>query len=121
VSTTTPPQFVYLTNIGTGALAIASITASGDFTGVNNCGSTLAVGATCAIAVSFTPSATGARTGTLTIVDDASGGSHNVSLTGNGQAAPTSTTGTPAGSYTVGVSGTVSTLSHFTGVILVVQ
>jgi hypothetical protein len=121
MSTTTPPQFVYLTNIGTGALAIASITASGDFTGVNNCGSTLAVGATCAIAVSFTPSATGARTGTLAIVDDASGSPHNVALTGNGQAAPTSTTGTPAGSYTVGVSGTVGTLSHFTGVIVVVQ
>src|SRR5207253_692527 len=53
VSTTTPPQFAYLTNIGTGALAITSISVSGDFTAVNNCGSTLAVGANCAVAVSF--------------------------------------------------------------------
>jgi len=121
VSTTTPPQFVYITNIGTGALAIANISASGDFTGVNNCGSTLGVGATCAIAVSFTPSAAGSRTGTLAIVDDASGSPHQVALTGSGQAAPTSTNGTPAGSYTIGVSGTVGTLAHFAGVIVTVQ
>ena len=121
VATTTPPQFVYLTNIGTGALAIASITLSGDFTGVNNCGSTLAIGANCAIAVSFTPSATGARTGTLSVIDDASDSPHTVSLTGTGQSAPSSTGGTPAGSYTIGVSGAVGTLSHFVGVILNVQ
>jgi hypothetical protein len=121
VSTTTPPQFAYLTNIGTGPLAILSIAASGDFSGVNNCGSTLAVGGSCAVAVSFTPNATGSRTGTLAIVDDASGSPHTVSLVGSGQAAPTSTTGTPAGGYTVGVSGTVGTLVHFTSVILTVQ
>jgi hypothetical protein len=121
LSTTTPPQFVYLTNIGTGALSIASITTSGDFTGTNNCGTSLSVGGSCAIAVSFSPTVAGARTGTLSIVDDASGAPHNVSLTGNGQAAPTSTTGTPAGSYTIGVSGTVNTLVHFGNVILTVQ
>jgi hypothetical protein len=121
VSTTTPPQFAYLTNIGTGALAIASITVSGDFSAVNNCGSTLAIGASCAVAVSFSPTLAGSRTGTLSIVDDAPGGPHLVSLTGSGQAPPTSTGGTPAGSYTVGVSGTVGTLVHFAGVILTVQ
>ena len=121
VSTTTPPQFVFLTNIGTGALAIASITVSGDFTAVNNCGTTLAVGANCAIAVSFTPTVAGARTGTLSVVDDAADSPHSVSLTGTGQAAPSSTGGTPAGSYTVGVTGSVGTLSHFVGVIVNVQ
>jgi subtilase family protein/HYDIN/CFA65/VesB family protein len=121
ISTTTPPQFAFVTNIGTGDLAIASITTSGDFTGVNNCGTTLGIGATCAIAVSFTPTVAGSRTGTLSIVDDASGAPHLVSLAGSGQAAPTSTTGTPAGSYTIGVSGTVGTLVHFGGVILTVQ
>jgi hypothetical protein len=121
VSTTTPPQFVYVTNIGTGALAIVSITTSGDFSGVNNCGSSLAVGASCAVAVSFTPAAAGSRTGSLAILDDAPGSPHLVSLTGTGQAAPTSTTGTPAGAYTIGVSGTVGTLVHFAGVIVTVQ
>jgi hypothetical protein len=121
VSTTTPPQFAYLTNIGTGALALVSFTASGDFTAVNNCGSTLAIGATCAVAVSFSPTLAGSRTGTLSIVDDAPGSPHQISLLGTGQAPPTSTGGTPAGSYTVGVTGTVGTLVHFTGVILTVQ
>jgi hypothetical protein len=121
ISTTSPPQFVFLTNIGTGALAIATISSSGDFTAVSNCGSTVAVGASCAIAVTFTPTASGARTGTIGLVDDASGSPHVVTLTGTGQSAPSSTGGTPAGSYAIGVSGAVGTLSHFGNVILTVQ
>ena len=121
ISTTSPPQFVFLTNIGTGALAVANISSSGDFTAVSNCGTAVAVGASCAIAVTFTPSGTGARTGSISVVDDASGSPHTVSLTGTGQAAPSSTGGTPAGSYAIGVSGAVGTLSHFGSVILTVQ
>jgi hypothetical protein len=121
VSTTAPPQFVYLTNIGTGALSIANISTSGDFSAVNNCGTTLGIGASCAIAVSFTPTAAGTRTSTLSIVDDVAGSPHQVALTGTGQTAPTSTTGTPAGAYTIGVSGTVGTLVHFANVIITVQ
>src|SRR5262249_36224520 len=113
LSTTSPPQFVSLTNIGTGALAVSSITVSGDFATVNNCGSTVAVGASCQIAVTFNPTAAGARTGSLSVLDDASGSPHTVSLSGTGQTAPSSTGGTPAGSYTIGISGTVGTLSHF--------
>ena len=121
LSTTSPPQFVFLTNIGTGALAITNISSSGDFTAVSNCGTTVAVGASCGIAIPFTPSATGARTGSIAVTDDASGSPHTVSLTGTGQSAPSSTGGTPAGSYAIGVSGAVGTLSHFGNVILTVQ
>ena len=121
IATTSPPQFVFLTNIGTGALALTSITTSGDFTGVNNCGTTVAVGASCGIAITFTPSAVGARTGSISVVDDATGSPHTVTLSGTGQTAPASTGGTPAGSYTIGISGTVGTLSHFGSVILTVQ
>jgi len=121
IATTSPPQFVALTNIGTGALAVSSITVSGDFTAVNNCGSTVAIGASCAIAVTFTPTAAGTRSGTLSVVDDAAGSPHTVTLSGTGQTAPSSTGGTPAGSYTIGVSGAVGTLTHFGTVILTVQ
>jgi hypothetical protein len=121
ISTTSPPQFVFLTNIGTGALAIATISSSGDFTAVSNCGSTVAVGASCAIAVTFNPTAVGARTGTISLVDDAGGSPHAVTLTGTGQSAPSSTGGTPAGSYAIGISGAVGTLSHFGSLILTVQ
>jgi hypothetical protein len=121
ISTTTPPQFVYVTNSGTGVLALSSITASGDFAGVNNCGTTLAVAASCAVAITFTPTAAGTRTGALTLVDDASGSPHTVALTGTGQAAPASTGGTPSGSYSVTISAAAGTLSHVGAVTLTVQ
>lgn len=121
VSTTAPPQSVYLTNTGTGVLAVSSITFSGDFSGVNNCGTSVAVGASCAVSVSFTPTVTGARSGSISILDDASGSPHTVALSGTGQTAPASTGGTPTGSYTVTVTGTVGTLTHYGSVILTVQ
>jgi hypothetical protein len=121
ISTTTPQQFVYITNGGTGELALSSITVTGDFAQVNNCGTALAVGANCAVAVSFTPTATGARTGALTVVDDAGGSPHIVQLSGTGQAAPASTGGTPSGSYTVTISAVAGTLSHVSAVTLTVQ
>jgi hypothetical protein len=103
-------------------LTIASIVASGDFAVVGTCGTSLASGASCAVSISFTPTATGTRTGTLQFVDDASGSPHAVTLTGTGQAAPSTTGGTPAGSYTVTVSGTAGTsLAHFSAVTLTVQ
>ena len=74
------------------------------------------------MSVSFTPTATGSRTGTLSFVDDAPGSPHLVSLTGTGQAVPSATGGTPAGSYTVTISGTAGTsLAHFSTVTLTVQ
>jgi hypothetical protein len=122
INTTAPPQLVFLTNTGADALTIASIVSSGDFAAVNNCGTSVPSGASCAVSISFTPTATGTRTGTIQFVDDASGGPHLVTLTGTGQAAPSDTGGTPAGSYSVTVSGTAGTsLAHFSVVTLTVQ
>ena len=46
----------------------------------------------------------------------------SVTLTGTGQAAPSTTGGTPAGSYTVTISGTAGTsVAHFGAVTLTVQ
>jgi Abnormal spindle-like microcephaly-assoc'd, ASPM-SPD-2-Hydin len=121
VSTTTPAQLVFLTNTGADALTISSITAAGDFTQVNNCGTTVNAGASCSIAVSFTPTTTGARTGSLTIVDSATGSSQTVNLTGTGQTAPATTGGTPSGTYSLTINGTVGTLSNIGTVTLTVQ
>lgn len=122
INTTAPPQLVFLTNTGADALSVASIIASGDFAAVSNCGASVAPGASCAVSVSFTPTATGTRTGTLSFADAASGSPHAVTLTGTGQAAPSATGGTPPGSYAVTVSGAAgASLAHFSVMTLTVQ
>jgi hypothetical protein len=81
---TSGAQVVTLSNTGTAALSITSIATTGDFAQTNTCGSSLAAGANCAISVTFTPTATGTRNGTLTITDDAAGSPHTVALSGTG-------------------------------------
>jgi hypothetical protein len=77
-------QNVTLTNTGGSALAITSIAASGDFAQTNTCGSTVNPGASCTISVTFTPTASGTRTGSLTVSDNAPGNPQTVALTGIG-------------------------------------
>jgi hypothetical protein len=86
VGTTSATQTITLSNTGNDAMAISSITSSGDFAETNACGATLAAGANCSISVTFTPATTGSRPGLITITDNASGSPQNVSLTGTGTA-----------------------------------
>jgi streptogramin lyase len=80
-------QSVTVTNTGTASLAIAGITQAGDFSqSANTCTATLAIGASCQVSVLFTPTAVGARTGTLTLASNSSGGSVSVALSGTGTA-----------------------------------
>jgi PKD repeat protein len=88
VGTTSNPLTVSLTNNGTTDLAISGIAASGDFAQLNNCGSSVAASASCTISVSFTPTATGPRSGAVTITDNANGSPHVVSLGGTGNNPP---------------------------------
>ncbi|MYS25337.1 coagulation factor 5/8 type domain-containing protein, partial [Streptomyces sp. SID4948] len=57
---------------------------SGDFSQTNTCGSSIAAGASCSVAVKFTPTASGTRTGNLTIAGNASNNPVLVALTGTG-------------------------------------
>ena len=84
VGTTSSAQTITLTNTGNASLAISSIAASGDFAQTNSCGSSVAASANCAISVTFTPTATGARSASLTITDNASGSPQTIALTGTG-------------------------------------
>jgi hypothetical protein len=84
VESSSSPQSVTLTNSGTGALTISSITAGGDFMQTNNCGTSVAAGSSCTISVVFTATAIGTRSGTLTISDDAAGSPQTVPLSGSG-------------------------------------
>jgi len=84
VSTTSAPQTVTLSNSGATAAAITSITATGDYAQTNNCGSSLAASSNCAIHVTFTPTGTGTRTGSISIVSGDSSTPLMVNLTGTG-------------------------------------
>jgi Beta-propeller repeat/Abnormal spindle-like microcephaly-assoc'd, ASPM-SPD-2-Hydin len=84
VSGSSSPQTVTLTNTGGAPLSIGSISVLGDFAETNNCGVSVAASTTCQIAVTFTPTVTGNRTGTLTVVYTAAGSPQTVSLSGIG-------------------------------------
>jgi len=85
VGASSTPQPITLHNVGSAALAIASIAAAGDFSQTNNCGASVGAGGSCAINVTFTPTVAGTRTGTLTITDNdggTAGSTQTVNLTG---------------------------------------
>ncbi|TAN23767.1 MAG: choice-of-anchor D domain-containing protein, partial [Acidobacteria bacterium] len=103
-----PTQTVTLTNSGAHALAITNVTTSGDFSQTNTCGSSVAGGATCAITVSFMPTASGSRTGTLTFTDNAADSPQSVSLSGTGTLASAATLSPASLSFAAQVVGQAS-------------
>lgn len=84
VGTASTAQTITVTNSGNGALMLASVQATGDFGQTNNCTTVAANGGTCAIQVTFTPTSSGTRTGTLTLTDSAADSPQLVSLAGSG-------------------------------------
>ncbi len=118
--TTSPVQTVTLTNSGNAALSITAIsvggTNPGDFRQTNSCGSSVVAGGNCSIGVTFTPTASGSRSATLTIGDNATGSQQLVSLAGTG--VPPAT---PAGTYTITVTATSGALVQTMRLMLTVQ
>ena len=88
VGTVSVAQTVTVSNTGTATLLFSGTAASGDFIQSNTCGSSLAMGASCTISVSFQPGAIGTRTGALTITDNAFGSAQTVTLSGTGVGVP---------------------------------
>src|SRR5271157_4768374 len=84
VGTPSSPQPVTLNNNQSVSLTISSITASGDYSQSNNCGTSVPANGSCIINVVFTPTITGTRTGTLTVTDNGPGSPQTASLTGVG-------------------------------------
>ena len=80
------PQTVTLKNTGTATLAITNVAVSPTDFGIvsaqTTCGSSLAAGSSCSIGVFFDPTATGTKTGTLSVTDNAAGSPQTVTLTG---------------------------------------
>ena len=104
---------VTLKNGQTSAITVTSISSSlSDYTQSNTCPvspSTLGAGKSCTISVTFTPTALGARTGTLTVADTGSSSPQTVSLSGTGIAAVTvSKSNISFGNEVIGVKSVAS-------------
>lgn len=91
ITTNSPAQMVTLTNTGNAPLTISSIgiggTNSGDFSQTNTCptsGASLVANASCSISLIFTPAATGSRTASVTVADNAPGTPQSLGLVGTG-------------------------------------
>ena len=88
LGTPSAARTVTVTNTGNAPLNVTQpLTVSGDFA-ATGCGTAVAPGGTCTASVVFTPTANGARTGTLTLASNA-GAAPTVALTGTGAAANT--------------------------------
>lgn len=87
-----PPagQSITISNSGGTAATLTSISISGDFSILaNTCGNSLASGAGCTVSITFTPTASGNRSGALTVIDSV--GTQTAQLSGIGQSAATDT------------------------------
>jgi hypothetical protein len=115
LGSTSKAKTVTMTNTGNQTLNITNIAASGDFaltTSTKPCGSTLAVGANCKIAATFTPTQLGSRTGAITITDNAANSPQTVPLSGTGKAQVTLTP--VSATYPKTLVGSTSTPKIFT-------
>ena len=90
LGTTSAPQSVNVTNTGNASLFINSAQVKGanplDFTAVSDgcSGLTLAAGAGCTMSITFKPTNTGTRSGTLIVTDNAPNSPQTASITGTG-------------------------------------
>ncbi len=87
VGSTSPGQKITVSNTGSLALAVSSISITGsnpgDFSETNSCaGQSIGAGATCSITVTFAPSQQGARSATLTVFGNVAGGQLETQLSG---------------------------------------
>jgi phospholipase C len=83
LATPSPAYALNLTNGRTTSLSISKIAITGDFAQTNNCRK-LGPNAKCTVNLTFTPTQTGPRTGTLTITDNDATSPQVVSLQGAG-------------------------------------
>ncbi len=82
------PKSITVTNTGTVALPVASIglstLGSQPFSQTNNCGSSVAIGASCTINVVFNPASTGSAAATLSVNAGGGAATQTVALSGTG-------------------------------------
>jgi archaellum component FlaF (FlaF/FlaG flagellin family) len=124
---TSPAQPVTLANNGNTTLNISSIQVSGDYAETNNCPVALLPSLSCTISVTFTPTVSGVRNGTLTVRDDAKSTPQTIPLSGTGLDAsvtlnpssltfPTIRINTSSSAQTVTLANTGNTAVNISGI-----
>jgi subtilase family serine protease len=111
-----PSQTITLKNTGREALSLTGtgkgVSISGldasSFSETNTCGASVAVNASCAIAIVFKPAATGSLTASLSVADNASGSPQLVSLTGTGTAPAVKLSSTSLGFAGTAIGGSAT-------------
>jgi ASPM-SPD-2-Hydin domain-containing protein/beta-propeller repeat-containing protein len=120
VGVTSQPLIVTLANLTGSPLTITKISIAGanaaDFAvGNSTCTGTIAIGATCSIAVTFTPSVMAAETATLSVTDNDASSPQSVPLTGTGTAPPSPVFLSPAnvnfGNQDISTTSTAQTVT----------
>ena len=115
VGTTSAAKVATVQNNQTSRLTIAGISTSGDFAQTSNCPlfpNTLGAKLSCTISVTFTPTASGTRTGTLMVNDDAPNTPQIAQLTGTGSVPITLTPSSLAfGNQLFGTSSSAKSLA----------
>jgi hypothetical protein len=89
VGTASSAHAVTVTNSGSSAATVSSIAASSAFAQTNTCGTSIAAGASCTVNVTFTPTAAGAISGTVTITSNATNNPTVITLSGTGTTSTT--------------------------------
>ena len=90
IGTTSAPQSITIRNSGNGSLFINSAATRGanplDFTQVDDgcSGLTLPAGTSCSVSITFSPTASGTRSATFMLTDNAAGSPQTVPITGTG-------------------------------------
>jgi hypothetical protein len=126
IATSSAAQTITVTNSGNAALMVTQIVTTGDFNETDNCvAAVVAAAATCAVQVTFLPSAVGTRSGVLTLYGNVAGGQATAALTGIGAPAaaivlnPIAVTysGTNVGSASIAQNITISNTGGVTATL----
>ncbi|MEI9981620.1 MAG: choice-of-anchor D domain-containing protein [Edaphobacter sp.] len=88
VATASETQTITVTNTGNASLTVGLVVTTGDFGETDNCtAAPIGVNSSCTVQVRFLPTATGSRSGVLTVYGNISGGQATALLSGTGSAA----------------------------------
>lgn len=111
LGTSSAPQFVTLSNVGTAAVTVNGILSnSAEFAvGSVSC-ATVNAGASCSFTVTFTPATAGARSAAITVASNGAGAPQTIAVSGNGV---TGSTPPPAGGIAAAIEYYHQAFDHY--------